>query len=137
MSHHHSGEPHDIQALQRHLSDAHILTQPHAPVHDVLSHAGLLHEIEDTHHEGSHHGAHKHDHYTTHGVDVDVHHDSESPYYHHYTHGDASDDSGSNDDDHHHHLKEKHHHKKHHGHHHIDAHEAVARHHEKEVKMVH
>lgn len=37
MSQHHTGDPHDIEALQKHLTDAHILTEAHAPVHDVLS----------------------------------------------------------------------------------------------------
>ncbi len=135
MSKHHSGEPHDIQALQRHLSDAHILTEPHAPVHDVLRHAGLLHEIEDSHH-------HKADHYASHGIDVDVHYDSEGEHtpYHHYTRTDS--DSDSDDDHHKHHYKkyhDKHHHKDHHyeKEHHIDALEALARHHDKEVEIAH
>ncbi len=45
MSQHHVGEVHDVEALQRHLTDAQILTEPHAPIHDMLRHAGLVHEI--------------------------------------------------------------------------------------------
>ncbi len=45
-------------------------------------------------------------------------------------------DSDSDDDHHHKHHKNKHH-DKHYYDHHVDAHEAVSRHHEKEVAMVH
>ena len=59
MSQHHSGEPHDIEALQKHLTEAHILTEAHAPVHDVLSQAGLLKPVEDEyiHHRDHEYGA--------------------------------------------------------------------------------
>ena len=36
MSQHHTDQPHDIQALQKHLTEAQILTAPHAPIHDML-----------------------------------------------------------------------------------------------------
>ena len=36
MSQHHTEEMHDIEALQKHLTEAQILTKPHAPVHDML-----------------------------------------------------------------------------------------------------
>ena len=36
---------HDIEALQKHLTDAKILTEPHAPIHDMLRHAGLVQDI--------------------------------------------------------------------------------------------
>ena len=46
MSKHHKGDGHDIEALQKHLTDAKILTEPHAPIHDMLRHAGLVKEVE-------------------------------------------------------------------------------------------
>lgn len=54
MSTHHTDEPHDIEALQRHLTDAQIISEPHAPIHDMLRHAGLVKEIEPHHHERVH-----------------------------------------------------------------------------------
>ena len=42
MSQHHTEEPHDIQALQKHLTEAQILTAPHAPIHDMLHQSHLI-----------------------------------------------------------------------------------------------
>lgn len=46
MSQHHSGDMHDIEALQHHLTEAQILTEPHAPIHDFLQHAQLAKKIQ-------------------------------------------------------------------------------------------
>lgn len=42
MSQHHTGEMHDIQSLQKHLTEAKILTEPHAPIHDMLHQSHLI-----------------------------------------------------------------------------------------------
>ena len=44
-----------MELLQRHLTDAHILQEPHAPVHDMLSRAGLLTEIDKAVIDQDHH----------------------------------------------------------------------------------
>ena len=68
MSNHHVEEPHDIEALQRHLTEAQVIQAPHAPIHDFLQHAQLLKEIEQPTHEGTAH---------VYG-DAQIHHYSES-----------------------------------------------------------
>ena len=51
MSKHHSGEPHDIEALQQKLTEAHVLEAPHAPIHDLMRAAKMVQDEETLEHE--------------------------------------------------------------------------------------
>mmetsp|Transcript_23665 Transcript_23665/g.29304 ORF Transcript_23665/g.29304 Transcript_23665/m.29304 type:complete len:202 (+) Transcript_23665:115-720(+) len=88
MSQHHSGEPHNIEALQAHLTGAGILTQPHAPMHDMLTSAGLLEPLSEEyiHDAPKHHHGHTHHHHHSHHGDAELIHEEglEHPYEHHY-----------------------------------------------------
>lgn len=87
MSKHHTGEAHDIEALQHHLTEAEVLTGPHAPIHDFLRHAQLVKDIEPHHTEGVHYRTGSHS-------------ESESPYHHYSSH--------LPEDDHHYHQESRH-----------------------------
>lgn len=79
MSTHHADEPHNIEALQKHLTESHILTEAHAPVHDMLRSAGLIKEEVDYHlpaHYDSHHH-HGDKHYEAHHKPAHTHHHDE------------------------------------------------------------
>ena len=51
-----SAAHHDIEVIQRHLTDAHLLAEPHAALHDALRHQeGLIvKEVPSPHHHSHH-----------------------------------------------------------------------------------
>ena len=76
MSTHHADEPHNIEALQKHLTESQILTEPHAPVHDMLRSAGLIKE-EVAYHRPAHFDDHHHS-------DEYLHEAHHKPIVHHH-----------------------------------------------------